>query len=368
MPGDLSDYRSLFLNNTPMLDVRAPVEFNKGAFPCAKNLPLMNDAEREKVGTCYKQQGSAAAQALGHQLVRGANKEQRVAAWAEYARAHPEGAMYCFRGGLRSQIAQAWLADATGIHYPRVAGGYKAMRSFLLETLEQAIAENDFVILGGLTGTGKTDVLEQLCNGVDLEAHAHHRGSSFGRRVDEQPAQIDFENRLAIDLLKKRYRGMQRLVIEDEGQFIGRCSLPFSLIRRMRAAPVVWLEDTQEARILRILRDYVVDLCDAFVAQYGPEVGFDLFAERLRGSLNNIRKRLGHERHGQVMRIMDAALAQQMRNSDVAGHREWIAALLSQYYDPMYAHQRQDKAARIVFSGDGPAVLQYLRERVPATA
>jgi hypothetical protein len=89
-----------------------------------------------------------------------------------------------------------------------VVGGYKAMRSLLLETTQQAVEQCDFVLLGGLTGTGKTDVLHQLDNVLDLEGHANHRGSSFGKRATAQPAQIDFENALAIDVLKKRARGI----------------------------------------------------------------------------------------------------------------------------------------------------------------
>ena len=99
----------------------------------------MNDAERQKVGTCYKQQGQEAAIKLGHQLVNGAVKAERVAAWAAFARANPAGYLYCFRGGLRSQITQQWLKEEAGIEYPRVVGGYKAMRGFLLETTEQAM-------------------------------------------------------------------------------------------------------------------------------------------------------------------------------------------------------------------------------------
>ena len=135
-------------------------------------------------------------------------------------RANPDGYLYCFRGGLRSQIVQQWLKSEAGIDYPRVVGGYKAMRTFLLETTEQAVAECDFVLVGGMTGTGKTEVLAQLGNAVDLEAHANHRGSSFGKRASAQPAQIDFENVLAIDLLKRRAAGQQQFVLEDEARLI----------------------------------------------------------------------------------------------------------------------------------------------------
>ncbi|WP_397378760.1 tRNA 2-selenouridine(34) synthase MnmH [Pseudomonas sp.] len=362
MRDNSSHYRELFLNDVPMMDARAPVEFHKGAFSGVINLPLMDDSERQRVGTCYKQQGQDAAIALGHQLVSGAVKAARVEAWVAFAKANPHGYLYCFRGGLRSQITQQWLAEA-GIHYPRVIGGYKAMRSFLLETTEQAVAECDFVILGGLTGTGKTDVLMQLNNSLDLEGHANHRGSSFGKRATGQPAQIDFENRLAIDLLKQRAAGQQQFVLEDEGRMVGSCTLPLALYQGMQHYPLVWLEDDFASRVERILRDYVVDLCADFITLHGAENGTARFAERLTQSLHNILKRLGGERHQRLHSIMQAALDEQQRSGAVDLHRGWIEGLLREYYDPMYAYQRDNKASRIEFSGNQAEVIDYLRAR-----
>lgn len=361
MPLDCTDYRAIFLNDRPMMDTRAPIEFTKGAFPGVLNLPLMTDQERQRVGTCYKQQGQQAAIVLGHQLVSGAIKAQRVQAWADFAKAHPDGLLYCFRGGLRSQIVQQWLKEA-GIDYPRVGGGYKAMRTFLLETTEQALQQCDLVLLGGMTGTGKTEVLGQLDNALDLEGHANHRGSSFGRRATGQPSNIDFENRLAVDLLKKRDRGVQSFVLEDENRMIGSCALPLPLYQSMQGLPMVWLEDRLDSRVQRILDDYVVNLSAEFVALHG-ESGFALFAERLLESLNKIHKRLGGERHQRLFLLMEAALAEQARSGDVERHRAWIEGLLGEYYDPMYAFQRESKGARIEFSGDHAAVLDYLRQR-----
>ncbi|WP_025130699.1 tRNA 2-selenouridine(34) synthase MnmH [Pseudomonas sp. PH1b] len=363
MPLDCTDYRAIFLNDRPMMDTRAPIEFTKGAFPGVLNLPLMTDQERQRVGTCYKQQGQQAAIVLGHQLVSGAIKAQRVQAWADFAKAHPDGLLYCFRGGLRSQIVQQWLKEA-GIDYPRVGGGYKAMRTFLLETTEQALQQCDLVLLGGMTGTGKTEVLGQLDNALDLEGHANHRGSSFGRRATGQPSNIDFENRLAVDLLKKRDRGVQSFVLEDENRMIGSCALPLPLYQSMQGLPMVWLEDRLDSRVQRILDDYVVNLSAEFVALHG-ESGFALFAERLLESLNKIHKRLGGERHQRLFLLMEAALAEQARSGDVERHRAWIEGLLGEYYDPMYAFQRESKGARIEFSGDHAAVLDYLRQRSP---
>ncbi|NYT64292.1 tRNA 2-selenouridine(34) synthase MnmH [Alcaligenaceae bacterium] len=357
------DYRHVFQSGAALLDVRAPIEFHKGAFPHSVNLPLMNDVERQKVGLCYKQHGQEAAVRLGHGLVTGTAKDERIAAWAAFAHAHPEGYLYCFRGGLRSQISQQWLHSQAGIAYPRIAGGYKAMRGFLLETTASAVAECDFVLLGGLTGSGKTELLMQLANAIDLENHACHRGSSFGKHAHPQPAQIDFEHALAIDLLKKRARGIQAFVLEDESRLIGSCSLPLSLHLAMRQFPLVWLEDTIENRVERILNDYVVGLCAEFIAVYGAVDGFEAYATRLRTSLANIIKRLGGERYQRLAAIMDLALAEQRHSGVVELHRAWIAGLLAEYYDPLYQSQRSNRAVRVEFSGDQLAVIQYLRQR-----
>ncbi|HDS1736101.1 tRNA 2-selenouridine(34) synthase MnmH [Pseudomonas sp. BP8] len=363
MRHDCTDFHQLFLSDTPLMDMRAPVEFAKGAFPHTVNLPLMTDQERQKVGTCYKQHGQAAAITLGHQLVSGAVKRERLHAWATFAKTHPDGYLYCFRGGLRSLIVQQWLRDEAGIAYPRIKGGYKAMRTFLLETTQHAVAECDFVLLGGLTGTGKTDVLHQLSNVLDLEGHANHRGSSFGKRASGQPAQIDFENRLAIDVLKKRDRGIEQFVLEDEGRIVGSCTLPLELYQGMQQYPMVWLEDSCANRVERILRDYVVNLCAEFVDLHGEEQGRVLYAERMRTSLANIRKRLGGERFQRLSELLQQALQEQLRSGAVDLHRGWIEGLLKEYYDPMYAYQRDAKAERIEFAGDAREVREYLKAR-----
>ncbi|MBA1201890.1 tRNA 2-selenouridine(34) synthase MnmH [Pseudomonas capeferrum] len=362
MRDDCTDYRQLFLDDAPMMDMRAPIEFTKGAFPGVVNLPLMMDQERQKVGTCYKQQGQAAAIALGHQLVGGAVKQARLEAWAAFAKAHPDGYLYCFRGGLRSQIVQQWLKEA-GVDYPRVKGGYKALRTFLLETTEQAVEQCDFVLVGGLTGTGKTDVLLQLDNVLDLEGHANHRGSSFGKRATGQPTQIDFENALAIDVLKKRARGIRQFVLEDEGRIVGSCSVPLALYHGMQHYPLVWLEDSFPNRVERILRDYVINLCAEFTALHGEDSGPQLFAERMRQSMVNIRKRLGGECFQRLSTLLEQALEEQLRSGAVDLHRAWIEGLLNEYYDPMYAYQRDAKAERIEFAGDGVEIREYLRAR-----
>ena len=183
-----------------LIDVRAPVEFARGALPGAVNLPLMDDEERRRVGIRYKQAGQGAAIELGERLVGGALKRRRVEAWRGCLAAHPDALVYCFRGGLRSQIAQQWLAEA-GIERPRIQGGWKAMRQALCRHTDAA-AERPMLVVGGLTGCAKT-ALVQCAGGPDLEACARHKGSAFGRHPLPAPAQIDFEHALGRELLSR---------------------------------------------------------------------------------------------------------------------------------------------------------------------
>ena len=198
---------------------------------------------------------------------------------------------------------------------------------------------------------------------LDLEGHANHRGSSFGKRATAQPAQIDFENQLAIDVLKKRALGVSQFVLEDEGRIVGSCTVPLELYQGMQQYPMVWLEDSFGGRVERILRDYVIDLSAEFVALHGHEAGLQLFAQRMLQSMANIHKRLGGERHQRLAALLAQALDEQQRSGAVALHRGWIEGLLSEYYDPMYAYQRDAKAERIEFAGNALEVREYLKAR-----
>ncbi|MDT8429214.1 MAG: tRNA 2-selenouridine(34) synthase MnmH [Pseudomonadales bacterium] len=361
MRADTADYRHLFLEDIPLLDVRAPVEFSHGAFPTACNLPLLMDSEREKVGTCYQQQGQEAAISLGHSLVNGTVKAARIEGWKAFATQHPQGFLYCFRGGLRSQLVQQWLRDQ-GIDYPRVKGGYKALRRFLIDSLEHGLARQPAIVVAGLTGTGKTELIQALDNAIDLEQCAHHRGSSFGAHARPQPSQIDFENRVAIALLKHQQKPAQTLLLEDEGRLIGRCALPQSLLQLIRQAPIVWLEDSLAAREQRILDEYVSAMLLEYQQLYpdDPELAYNHFADYLRSSITRIRKRLGGGLCQQLLDHLEEALGEQRRNGSCHLHQQWIHLLLTHYYDPMYSYQSQQKPRQILCRGDQQTLLGFL--------
>ena len=356
---DCADFRQLFLSDTPLIDTRAPVEFALGAVPGAVNLPLMTDDERAQVGLCYKRQGQSAAIALGHALVQGDAKAERVQVWADFARQHPEGYLYCFRGGLRSQISQQWLAEA-GCDYPRIVGGYKAMRRFLLDTLQQA-AHRPAVIVSGQTGCAKTRLLNEQPNGIDLEGLANHRGSAFGKRLGGQPTQIDFENRLAVALLRHaETHSDHAILLEDESRLIGRLAVPEVLREAMLKAPLLVVEMPLEDRVEHTYSNYILSNLADWQAQDGEPEGFRHFSAELLANLAALRKRLGGYRFTNLAAEMEAALSAH-RQGDPEAHKQWIRNLLKDYYDPMYAYQLGLKSERVTFRGTYVEVMDWLK-------
>ncbi len=353
---------ALLLSDTPFIDVRSEIEFAKGCIPGAANLPILDTAEREKVGICYKRSGEEAAIALGHALVNGESKDARIAAWVGFARKHPGAWLYCWRGGLRSRTAGQWIAEA-GCAVPVVPGGFKALRHRLIDELEQPAPTEDWYVIGGRTGSAKTALVNGLPGGIDLEGFARHRGSSFGRRAGNSPCQVDFENALAVALLKQRYRAPGRcLFLEDESRQIGALSVPLEVHRRMRESPVAVLDVPLEQRVTKILDDYIrVDLAEHLALD--PARGFGNFATQLQESLGRIRKRLGPERFLLADRLMQDAIAAHDARGDTDAHRAWIELLLEQYYDPMYDYQLGNSASRIVFRGDTRAVREWAVSR-----
>ena len=345
----MSDLDHLLASHGPFIDLRAPGEFLTGAISGAENLPILSDEERHQVGLTYKEEGQAAAIALGQTLVSGAIREERLDAWRAFIGSHPDAWLYCWRGGLRSETAQSWLRDA-GITINRVPGGFKALRQRCLQLLDAAPRAKPWLILGGRTGTGKTVVLNEVAGSIDLEGLANHRGSAFGAALSPQPTPVDFENALAADWLNHQH---PYLLLEDESRTIGRLAVPPAWHEAMQNAPVVILEADLASRAAHIAEEYVSEP----LAQGMPEAEL---AERLQSSLDRIQRRLGGLRHKQV--------GEQLAHGFQTGeHQAWIESLLSWYYDPMYDYQLEKKQRRILFRGDRLAVTEFLEGYQPGS-
>ena len=351
--------RQILASDTPLIDVRAPIEFQQGSMPAAYNLPLMDNDERAAVGTCFKLHGSKKAIELGHQLVNGEIREKRLSAWVEACQQFNSGYLCCARGGMRSHIVQQWLKE-NDIDYPLIVGGYKALRKAAIEAIDE-LALRPITLIGGCTGSGKTILVQELTNGVDLEGVAHHRGSSFGRTLQAQFPQATFENHLAVSMLKKA-DNQNRWILEDEGRAIGANGLPDSLRKQMEKATIVVIDDPFEKRIERLRDEYFDRMTHDFSIAYGQEQGWLAYSDYLHHGLFAIRKRLGSLRTTELTSLLDNALNVQKSTGNTEAHFDWLCPLLNEYYDPMYRYQLSLKQDRIVFSGNYEDVMQWLKD------
>lgn len=362
MTETFNDFYNIVINERPLIDVRAPIEYEAGAFIGAVNLPIMNDNERHVVGICYKEKGSESAVKLGESLVSGEIKEQRIADWIAFIKSYPNCLLYCFKGGQRSKISQDWLKETSGVTIQRLEGGYKAFRNYLIKQLAPDNIKLKPLIVSGYTGSGKTILLCQFKEFIDLEEIANHRGSSFGKKLNPQPTQINFENHLAYRMIQKQHCGHKYMLLEDEGSHIGRNYIPKDLADYLKKSPVVVLHVPFEERLEITFQEYVVDSQMEYIDKYGRE-GIGIWAGYIREGIQKIKKRLGDERYNRVIKNFDEALEKQMKTDNHKDHYQWIAILLEEYYDPMYKYQLKNKSERIVFEGDKQAICEYLNNK-----
>ncbi len=298
-----------------ILDVRSPGEYADGHIPGAVSFPLFSNEERALVGTCYKQQGREPAIELGLELTG-----PKLATFVRKAKQLTDDRtlrLHCWRGGMRSS-SMAWLLDTAGFSVTTLIGGYKSFRQWVRATL--AIPK-PILTLGGMTGTGKTDVLMALADlgeqVLDLEAHAHHRGSSYGSLgLPPQPTQEQFENQVAwawADLDAQR-----PVWIEAESRRIGICRVPDELFQPMMRAPVVQIARSRSERIALLLAEYGAVDPDGLIAA----------TERLR-------KRLGGLRTQQAVELIRA------------GDLGAAIDLVLDYYDQTYTYDLQKRQVPI---------------------
>jgi tRNA 2-selenouridine synthase len=303
---NISEFLRLRDYGTPLFDVRSPGEFAHGHISQASNLPLFTDEERKLIGTLYKQQGRAIAVEKGFALTG-----LKMADWAKMAATFTEQdavLMHCWRGGMRSN-AMAFLFESVGAQPIVLRGGYKAYRN---ATQEEFARTRKFIVVGGSTGSGKTELLHELREQgetiIDLEALARHKGSVFGSLgMDEQPSVEQFENNLfeALRVIPDN----TRIWIEDESRSIGRNFIPPPFYRLMHEAPLVVLSNSLQQRVERLVYDY---------GKFDPQ---ELIAAFLR-----IQKRLGGKA------TQDAVSAVNSGDLHVA------AEIALYYYDKAYHH------------------------------
>jgi len=322
----------------PIIDVRTPAEFALGHIPGAFNIPLFSDEERVLVGTRYKQAGKEFAVQLGLEIVG-----PKLADYTKQAKKIAKKKkilIHCWRGGMRSG-SMAWLFDVAGLDVEILEGGYKAYRAYIREQLGEEIP---LLILGGFTGSGKTEILFELAKlgdqMIDLEGLAHHKGSAFGSiGQNPQPTNEQFENDLAYEWLK--LDKSKAVWLEDESVTMGRCGIPSPLYKRMREAITINVMMPKHLRELRLVKEYA----------NGDMSG-------LKNALERISKKLGG------LRAQEALIA--LENNDFRK----VADISLQYYDKAYGYgisKREDsKVKTLEVDADDPrntalAIKEYMK-------
>lgn len=296
----------------PLLDVRTPAEFANGHIPGAVNMPLFTDEERVVVGTLYVKKGKDAAVEKGLEYVG-----PKLAGFVKNARkiggTEKRVNVYCWRGGMRSG-SMGWLLETAGMEVGRLDGGYKAYRTFIRQDFERP---QKLLVLGGMTGSGKTDILHELERRgeqvLDLEGLANHKGSAFGALGQgEQPTNEMFEN--LIWEVWHKCDPEKVIWTEDESMSIGSVWINPVLYTQLQQALAINLKVPFESRVGRLLQEY---------GGFEPSVLVEL--------VHKIERRLGGDKVKKACEDI------------YHGNIEPAINIVLEYYDKTYAHGLQQK-------------------------
>jgi tRNA 2-selenouridine synthase len=322
----------------PVIDVRSPGEYNHAHIPGAYSLPLFTDEERKVVGTTYKQKSREQAIKIGldffglkMKLI--VEKAEEIISNRQLATGNTLNTngplpvancllLYCWRGGMRS-AAVAWLLDLYGFKVYTLAGGYKKFRNYVLESFNE---NHHLNILGGYTGSGKTEVLNNLIGSgekfIDLEGIANHKGSAFGNiGMPKQPTQEMFENMLATRLNEVRSQKSEvgdaltsdimpltsGIWLEDESQRIGLVNIPNAFWKTMRHSQIYFLDIPFEERLRHITKEYGA-----------------LDKQQMIEAINRIKEKLGEVNAKAAIQFLEE------------GNTEESFRILLKYYDKYY--------------------------------
>jgi tRNA 2-selenouridine synthase len=324
-------------HHVPIIDVRTPAEWEQGHIPGSVNIPLFSNEERAIVGTRYKNAGKEFAVEIGLEIV--GPKMLDFVRKAKNVAKNKKVFVHCWRGGMRS-ASMAWLFETAGLEASTLVGGYKAYRQFIREQFAQ---DANLIVLGGHTGSGKTDILKAIEKSgeqfLDLEGIAHHKGSAFGT-IGQLPQLTNehFENKLAETWLG--FDKTKRIWVEDESRTLGLNHIPDPLFLQMRSAKVWRVIIPKQERIKRLVKEY------AFIDK-----------QMLEEAIHKIERKLGGLRTKECIEAI---------------HQEeyaLVADITLDYYDKGYAYGNSKRAVGSIldftFEKDEPeSTAQFLLDKL----
>jgi tRNA 2-selenouridine synthase len=337
-----TDFTEALLDNHLLVDVRSPLEFEEDHLPGALNVPLLDNGERATIGIIHKNDGPVAARRRGLELTA-ARFPAMVATIVAAADGRPI-IVYCWRGGLRSKTVTTIL-DLSGVPATQLNGGYKAYRTRVAAYFAPFRPPGPLVVLHGLTGIGKTDLLHHLRDNnsatIDLEGLAGHRGSAFGALgLSQTLSQKRFES-LLWDAFRRCPKN-KPIIIEGESRRIGKVSLPGDLYEVMREGIKIWCHAELETRVARLIAEY----------------GKSEYREAMSVALQRISKKLGGEIYQELAWYLEQWNLEQ-----------FMAGLLHYYYDRVYyktrSWQEDWKLSLEDYATAGSELANFLKQRFP---
>ena len=301
---EISFRESLDLADPLYVDVRSPSEYAHDHIPGAVNIPIFSDDERKEVGTLYRQAGRDEAVLRGTEY-GGRKISSIVSAMSGYR--GKDIVVYCARGGMRSSSV-ASLISSIGIPVYRLDRGYKGYRAHVLSELATCRGAGRLVVLQGLTGVGKTEIIRRLPCGIDLEKMAGHRSSLFGGMGLVQNTQKMFDSLLALRL--REVAGLHYAVIEGESKKIGGVHMPEPLYAWIKDSPVILVEAPMERRI------------EVLITEYTASGGADAVP-----IVQSLRSKLGSKTVDDLVELFNRG-----------NLHDFVELLLVRYYDPLYQY------------------------------
>lgn len=341
---DISVQELIRNNQYIAVDVRAPIEHLEAPIPGSVNIPLFTDDERKEIGTLYKHSGEEAAKWRAMELV--SPKLPRLLFEIKDLKASGlQPVIHCWRGGMRSKSVATFLEYA-GIPAVRLEGGYKSYRDYILKEIPGLLPEKA-VVLHGMTGTGKTEILKILERKdypvVDLEKIANHRGSIFGMiGIGEGHNQKTFDA-LLFDRLNE-LNGSEYFIIEAESKRIGRAAQPEELLDKKVDGIHFLIKSTIPNRVKRIYDEYVQ-----------PYKGEEWFVTEVNEKISRLLKRIKNK---EIVSLLQDTVVKQ-------NYEKMIELLLVHYYDPRYEHALKEyNGSFIELDGDDPGAAEYLQDKL----
>jgi len=302
----ISVEETLELKDKVVIDTRSPVEFEKDRIPGSVNIPILDNEERKIVGTLYKDNPDDAIK-VGYEYYN--KKLPRMVKEFKKLDKDKKIIIYCWRGGMRSQTITKLVSDL-GFNAFLLEGGYRAYRRYICAQLENYTPPFTFIVLYGLAGSGKTELIKKLVPSIDLEGLAQHRSSNFGAIGLNPREQKLFESLLFAKL--KELENEKFVFVEGESHKVGRVFIPNSIFKAMKRGLAVRVNCSIENRAKQIVKDYFT---------HGEE-------EKIREIIIYLKPHLSAKVVEDLLKLMDEK-----------NYEEVSKILLQDYYDSKYEHQ-----------------------------